>query len=387
MGREKLQKYIFILLLILLPAQLGYHFWPEWSYVSGIRIDYFSPTLYVTDLLILLLFLLEIPKFKFLISKKFLIIIPLIILNTYFSLSPAVSAYKWLKIGEIAFLAWFIAKRAQFEVKWLLVPVAYEAVLAIGQFWAQGSLGGVWYWLGERMFSGTTPGIANAIINGQLLLRPYGTFSHPNVLGGFLAVALSLILARFPRNSRKLTVVVVLLGYVALFLSMSRVTIVVGVVASLWVLKKRLLWLLVPLLLVAPRFLTIETESIAARQVLNTVALTEWQKMPVWGTGLGTASLYGAKVANYALAFQPTHNIYLLILAETGILGGLATFFLLRRVRWGFLMVAVAVLGLFDHYLLTLQQGQLLLALVLGLNSVTMRAAKAGKVVRTNDEL
>ena len=68
MGREKtgfwllnrkinLSAIFFYLLILFLPTQLGKHFWPNFSYVYGVRIDYLSPTLYFTDILIIGLFL------------------------------------------------------------------------------------------------------------------------------------------------------------------------------------------------------------------------------------------------------------------------------------------------------------------------------------------
>jgi O-antigen ligase len=73
---------------------------------------------------------------------------------------------------------------------------------------------------------------------------------------------------------------------------------------------------------------------------------------------------------------QPAHNIYLLLLAETGILGvglialALARFaaakkILLRTPRSPFVMslIVLLVLGLVDHYPVSLQQGQLLTTL------------------------
>lgn len=398
---KKLQKLIFVLLVIFLPSQLGRHFWPEWAYVSGVRVDYFSLILYVTDILVLALVVLEffISHFSFLIEfsiKQFSIVLLLLLfvsLNVYFSLSPAVSAYKWLKVAEFGFLAWWIARRCPTSLfsylpTLLLIPVFYESVLAIWQFFAQSSIGGMWYFLGERSFSAATPGIANAYFDGQLVLRPYGTFSHPNVLGGFLAVVLPLILAHFLQNSRKIPVLgkwvrwaVLGLGYTTLAVSLSRVAILVGLTASLVVLwqkvsrKKVWLGILAGLGMVGivlwPRFMALstETEAIVARGQLNNLAGEQFFHSPVWGTGLGTAPLLTSgqrlAVSNYALAFQPAHNIYLLLLSETGVVGLGLFFWLVRR---SFRKLAVIlILGLFDHYFLTIQQGQLLLVLVLGL--------------------
>jgi len=47
----------FYLLILFLPTQLGRHFFFDFSFVSGIRIDYLAPTIYLTDILVLLLFI------------------------------------------------------------------------------------------------------------------------------------------------------------------------------------------------------------------------------------------------------------------------------------------------------------------------------------------
>ncbi len=419
-----LQRFILGLLLILLPTQLGLHFWPEWAHIGGIRIDYFSPTLYFTDVLVFLLFCLEIQNSKFKIQncpfdklrilsqskdnskvKSLLVFCGaglLIYLNITHSLSPFVSLYKWIKVAEFGFLVWFVATRGRkllpgYE-KLLLIPVFYESILAIWQFVEQSSVGGAWYWFGERMFNSGTLGIANTYINGQLVLRPYGTFPHPNVLGGFLAVVLPLVLARFLHNSRRINVLGKLgelgllgLGYTGLFLSMSRVAILVGVVATVWIvatgLGKKFLWGTLGLvgvfgLILLPRFLALglDTEPAVVRGQLNVLAIKEFTRSPIWGQGLGTAPIFASweslgqygwqiGVKNYALAYQPVHNIYLLALAETGVWGlaalGILGWWAIKKRSVP--LLSIFVLGLADHYFLTLQQGQLLLALISGL--------------------
>ena len=52
---NKIEKILFSLLVVLLPAQIGKHFWPKEAFVRGIRIDYLSPTLFLTDLVIIAL--------------------------------------------------------------------------------------------------------------------------------------------------------------------------------------------------------------------------------------------------------------------------------------------------------------------------------------------
>ena len=262
----------------------------------------------------------------------------LVIGNVYFSYSPFVSTYKWLKVAEIAFLAYFVAswvktKRSLGFDPWLLIPAGYSCVLAIWQFFNHGSVGGLWYFLGERAFTFDTPGISP--------WRPYATFSHPNVLMGFLVVSETIILTNLPHFSRKITALVLVLVVFVLILLPTRGNLLNG-------------WEL--------------------RQQLNGLAVQQWAKSPVFGTGLGTSPLYPRNVTNFAMLRQPIHNIYLLVLSETGIVG----FFLfglliignlLRTGNWKLKIsfLVIIILGFFDHYWLTQQQTQLLLAIVLGI--------------------
>jgi hypothetical protein len=53
----RISNLIFYFLILFLPTQLGRHFFTSFSFVSGIRVDYLSPTIYFTDILVLLLFI------------------------------------------------------------------------------------------------------------------------------------------------------------------------------------------------------------------------------------------------------------------------------------------------------------------------------------------
>ena len=119
------------------------------------------------------------------------------------------------------------------------------------------------------------------------------------------------------------------------------------------------------------------SESVVVRQQLNSAAITMWQHSPLFGVGLGNFLVELPKnLPSRTIYFlQPVHNIYLLLLSETGIVG-LGSFLLLlwyifQRIRNSKLkapIVALLLLGLIDHYPLTLQQGQLLFTLFLSLS-------------------
>ncbi|MBM3205992.1 hypothetical protein FJZ41_04055, partial [Candidatus Shapirobacteria bacterium] len=201
----KIHQRLFWFLILLLPVQLGRHFWPASSYLLGIRIDYLAPTVYLTDLLLLAILILwgaekirarkkiTFPYLKYGWVLAFLI---LLFLNAFLAQNQTAAFYKLIKIIEFSLLGFYLAQNKfslNFYQKPLLAAVIYSSLLALAQFLSQSSLGGPFWWLGERTFDLSTPGIAKAVFSGQLLLRPYATFSHPNALAGFILVALIIL--------------------------------------------------------------------------------------------------------------------------------------------------------------------------------------------------
>jgi len=200
---KKIREFLLWSFFLFLPTQLGYHFWPKEAYVWGLRLDFLSPTIYLTDLLILALVLFSWPLFEKWLKKEWKnktkilnlgLVLVFLVLNIIFSSRPLVSFYRFLRLGEFFFLVFFL-KRFQFSL-WpqaLLLGNLASSFLAWGQVFKGGSLGGIFWWLGERSFNLATPGIALAQIGNHLLLRPYATFSHPNSLAGFLLISLLLL--------------------------------------------------------------------------------------------------------------------------------------------------------------------------------------------------
>ena len=106
---------------------------------------------------------------------------------------------------------------------------------------------------------------------------------------------------------------------------------------------------------------------------------------PLTGVGLNNFTISMEKYGYVTAAtrfLQPVHNIYLLILSETGLLG-LAAFIYLLYKGWTLfidkvqpchlsllILLILLFLGLFDHYFFTLQQGLLLLTILLACNKL-----------------
>jgi len=397
----KLYRYFFWLLILLLPVQLGRHFWPSWTQVLGLRIDYLSPTLYLTDLLVLgVLFSWFLQKrnhwrqFYRGIKKHWWLMAALAFLtvNCLMAANPGAAFYQLIKIVKLALLAFYVS-REKYTWSDLYLPlslaVVYSSLLALLQFWQQTSLGGLWWWLGERSFNLMTPGIAKSVVGGKLMMRPYGTFPHPNVLAGFLLVAM--VVVGVQKKAKSLWWwLVMTLGGLTIIVSFSRVTWLVGLLIGLGFIvlkfsKKRWRFLVggvVLFLLLIGFYLALSLsgqETIDQRLALAQVALKMVADRPLGGVALNNfiplLPLYWQPFGT-TYWLQPVHNIYLLVAAETGLTGLLVFLWLLiltlRRIkidsRLLVVWLVILALGLVDHYWLTLQQSQLLLAIVFGLS-------------------
>ncbi|MBI2439372.1 MAG: O-antigen ligase family protein [Candidatus Moranbacteria bacterium] len=78
-----------------------------------------------------------------------------------------------------------ISKTERVLVIFIIVGL-FEAIIAIGQFFHQGSIGITF--LQESIFSKEMVGVAKIVLYENTLVRSYGTFPHPNILGAFLAI-------------------------------------------------------------------------------------------------------------------------------------------------------------------------------------------------------
>ncbi|MDP1743721.1 MAG: hypothetical protein Q8L51_02940 [Candidatus Amesbacteria bacterium] len=327
------------LLLLLLPSQLGFHFWPDWALVNGIRVDYLSPTLYLTDLIILIIWAFNRVK-----VKVPLISIILITLNIFFALSPLTSIFKWLRVLEYFWLFKYLILKIdlKLKIKKLKFAILWTSILAWMQFIKQSSIGGAWYWLGERSFNVFTPNIAKVFWE-ELILRPYATFPHPNVLGGFLAIA-GILSGGW----------ISAIAFTTLIITFSRTAIFAALAAVIF-LKRH--YSLLPLLLL-PLLIPGSPDSLIGRNDLIRTSLDIISSNPLFGTGLG----------NFVrLSSQPVHNVFLLAISELGIPLGLIFAvwiikFCLKIVNWKLkiALAAVMITASGDHYWWSIPQMQLL---------------------------
>lgn len=415
---------LFFLLVALLPVQLAFHFWPDWSTVFGIRVDYLSPTVYLTDIIVVGILVswvigglrgkrLDKLAFKKLSQPPFnyflFAISYLLITSIFIAQNPGAALYKSAKILEFFFLGLYVfinhqALRSKYLTLSLSVAIFYSSIIAWGQFLVGHSIGESLWWLGERTFSVSTPGIALVTIGGQDYLRPYATFPHPNVLAGFLLVGIIFLLSG-RRNFRFLTSASIVLGILAIVISFSQavwLASMVLIIITLPIIRKRLTFLANLILglviagsIILPLLPTDTTQSlpqeISQRIILAKAAGDMFLDYPLFGVGLNNFVVKLPQHISPATAWllQPVHNLSLLILAETGLAGLIFLgWFLIKALKrfsnlssqFPIALLAVLLTGFFDHYWLTLQQTQLLFVVVVALIFSKSRPANPTKL-------
>ncbi|MBI2196162.1 O-antigen ligase family protein [Candidatus Daviesbacteria bacterium] len=391
----RLERVLLFLVVLFLPTQLGLHFWPGFSFIYSLKIDYLSPTLYFWDLLVvglLLVWILRKPK----VNKVALNLFLFFLLTLGASLLGAANIGAGLVRLEQYMLAGFFGIfLASQDLKSLLgkiylplvLGIIGESLLAILQV-IKGETLGLWI-LGERTFSLSTPGIAKFDFYGWQFLRPYGTFPHPNALAGFMLVAVILVSFWGAKRARMTLLITTVLAGLTIFLTVSRTAILAGFIIFVVLLKRKwLIFVTIITFILSPvlftRFfslLNFDNLTLLRREELVGTAWQIFLKHPVFGVGLNNfiPTVASDLTVGPSRFLQPVHNIFLLSLSETGLIGLIGLISLIGFPIFRFLKLhpipytlypwlIIIFLGMFDHYFLTLPQGYRLLFLVWGLS-------------------
>jgi hypothetical protein len=279
-----------------------------------------------------------------------------------------------------------------------------QSLLASYQFLTQSSVG--FHFFGEPFITEDGVHLARMQFLGRDWVRGYGTLSHPNVLGGFLS--LSMIATFFLTIKRKgLKPTLLALQFAGLMFSFSRSALVSLIVALILMVmlfrkdskmpSKKIINGVVALLIAELGFvlwmrLSDLSQSSSLRVEGLMQALQVFDSNPM-GVGFRSYTLAIDQVTNTAIMpweYQPVHNIFMLLLTELGIFGLLlGTWFFMFSIlklyerRKSFLtsqrlkkkrlllcaMFVIAIIGLFDHYWLSLNQGLAVMTLFFGLAS------------------
>jgi O-antigen ligase len=331
-------------------------------------------------------------------------------LSTLWSLdwrtSLYVSLHGWLVFG--LYLSMRETPRAwRFFAIGSLAALLLQVIIGIWQFSAQATAFSMDLgldWPGELLPSMIGASVVQ-LADGTRWLRAYGTFPHPNLLGGWtlalLASALTLIL--LPSKWRIPALVLFASGLVLLVLTFSRsawlgLAAIGAVLLFHWNrLDRKSLTILLAAGLLCLVLLFFPLRQVFATRLVDNQVQTEqvsgftrlwlvqrsWeiiQKQPVLGVGVGS---YTLALSQHVAAFydiEPVHNIPLLIWSELGLGGVVVLTGLLVTVAYQSVkarrpltiifsaaLAGLFAVSLFDHYLWTLAPGRLLAGTMLGL--------------------
>lgn len=430
----KIEKYLFYLFLFYIPLGTRKILW----YSSWRFNEWQSISLYATDLLLLMLFIFWaihrlnygqsswpdrlvfltgqvnlnfLNNFKAkLKNPDFYLVLLLVIagISIKNSDSLVISRYQWFKLLEFVLLYLYIKNYAFYrfglvQSAWaIVIGGAFQAIIAIGQFLKQSSLG--FRYLGESLLSTDIQGTAYFLNPaGEHIIRAYGTTPHPNILAGYLLLVLWATyyvlrvqkdLSRFAYRLLLIAYSLVLFGF---FLTFSRVVIlawagafIVGVLLYYRSYPKLVKDIFITTFLVSALFVILYWPEILARLTIpsddESLVLRKYYASESLRSGF---NLFGVGIGNFINWFivrnpyighwlyQPVHNVYLLIYSEMGLLGisaFLLFFFSLikksfsRLTAYSLLLVAcLFFVGFFDHFLWTIQQGRFIFWLSLAL--------------------
>lgn len=383
---------IFWLFLLLLPTQITKHFWPEFAYVSGLPIDYLSPVIYLTDILLAISFTLWIlsKKIKFSLNRTIVFVALIASVNIIFSLSPLSTLFQWLRIAQAYLSFYYVAnnvKNLNWFIKPLLLGIVLTFILSIGQIFTGNNVGGIFTLFGERPLNVNSPGIALMEFDGQIYLRPYATFPHPNALAGYAGAVMLLLIAiknkiKINKNIFYLSVFLCTVMVVLTYSQAALIALLLSLVIYASKSNVRLTYLLIIFILSSFLLLLIPLEaftdnSIVQRLELNAIAKEVIATHPLLGVGLGQ---FVRMVPMYSHSpvwwIQPVHNIPLLLTTELGIIGvvGIALAIkkqigVLRFTYYG-LLIFIVITAMGDHYWLTSHQNILLLAVIIGTHEI-----------------
>jgi hypothetical protein len=403
MHKKKLLILALSAVIFFTPSNWFFVLTTQGSYVHGLQVDYLLPKLYASLLVALIFILLWLWNYWALLPKicarysRILLLSSTGILYSgvrqLFTPHPLHGLWFLLQlIITVLFALTLFHQRSLLKTKLiqvtLLGTLSLQFLLGCYQFFTQKTLAGYWL-LGEPQL--TQPyGLASDVFNGVEKVLAYGTTPHPNILAGVLislALLGTLLLQNKP-SKHALAAMVLLLGLAA------ATTYITQSFSGLLVLTSGLMYLffsyykkswssriLLSLIVIGAVCTPLvisqlesysEAPSIKRRAVLNTAAWELFTEHPLQGTGLNTFTRYVEEVgsAETVRFVQPAHHTFLLVLVEDGLLSvtliGALIVLLPLKVRRALVLTTAVLLGplVLDHYLYTLPQGLLLVALL-----------------------
>lgn len=407
----------------------------SFAYFLGEKKDFSINFLYLSDifsLLALSVLLLHVSKFRA-VSKTHLpsflpTLIIILSIFSYFSnfiklTIPTISIFYLLYVAKGIVLHETV-KQSRTSIKNFILRVIwifglFEAFVSIIQFSFQSPIG--MRLLGEPTFGPYLWQIAKVEALGQIFARPYGTFSHPNILSAFLVLTLIIGFYYYYSQAAQTKkawahLILVQITFIALFISFSRAAWLAAALTAgffhvfTWnILKSQKRVQLIRIFFVSTALgcllLAIYQPFVRQRGNVfdkayqerisyNRAAVSMISQNPIFGLGPGESVLHMEQFLtpnSKPWEVQPIHNYYLLLAAEIGLPAALLFLLYLgltlkrlvfhqdkltdkNTLTHALLfsgLAGCAILMFFDHYFYTIQASTLLFWIWLGLSAST----------------
>lgn len=450
---NSLIKYGLYIFVFFLPWQTRWIY--QEAIINGGVWEYGRFSLYGMEVLLIILLILmlaqlivlrykQISNSKFQISKTTLIAIVLFIVwsgwSIVWSSDKGLAWYGWLRLVEGVGLFWLITDQSrmihgsitdqsQIDADSSRIPAngsrifivlimsgLVQAIFGIIQFMRQVLIPAN-KWLGLAVIDPWQAGTSVIEFLDQRWLRAYGSLPHPNILGGFLAICLLVVIInlwcsdKFSQGKKYtwlnifywLAAVIIFLGllltfsrnaWLAFFVPffgsfiyglIKKATNIIkinAIVTACFIGVMGLFLAAYPYQLITTRFhqaTRLEKMSMEQRIASLHQAQSIIKNNPILGIGLNnyTLALQKTEPNQPAWYYQPAHNVYLLVLSELGVFGlgflvlifiSLTISIIKQKNSFGLLFLSLLIIGLFDHYLWSLNFGIMLWWLAVGLS-------------------
>ncbi|MFH1536589.1 MAG: O-antigen ligase family protein [Patescibacteria group bacterium] len=415
----KITEILLYLFVFLLPVQTRWLF--NDNMLNGSFWEYGSYSLYGFDILLIALFILTL-----FISKKsnlklnqfslaLLFFLTVCFFSLYWAIDKELAFYYFARIFLSSLILYFVILNIKFRPLYIGVALMsagiIQSILAIYQFMAQKIVASKW--LGMAFHAPYILGDQVIEYDVGRVLRSYGTLPHPNILAGFLGVAIIISFGVYLSTNKNwikyFSIASITINSAGLFFTFSRsawlglfISIFFFGLLVFWIYHKRELTfiklitaLILPFILLSIIYPQLIFTRFTVEERLEQQSITERADYTAqsfeliknyWPTGIG--------IGNYTLAihdkiddklktweYQPVHNIFLLAFAELGVFGLIFYIFLTitvlknidlknnLKISFGICFIFFAIISLFDHYFWTIGSGLFIFFLLYILNA------------------
>ena len=204
---EPWHRRLFFLLVFLIPLGGRLRFVGRYSYVHGVLIDYLTVELFITDLIIWALLFMwiirllaerRLPKASWRLAGAGLALLVMLLAGwagVEKALNPTIVIYRLVRQLQWLLLVFHLGCQHFKKQDWYLLGWVVwaggvlQSLLGWFQFVFQRSFssGFLALLIGEQPISGWERGVSFIWVYGKKLIRPYGTFEHPNFAGWLFA--------------------------------------------------------------------------------------------------------------------------------------------------------------------------------------------------------